>query len=195
MPPVRRPPLFSSTERRKRLADKISATGFPAMAPCPQCQSQPGAVCMVRKGYKSCSSCLRKNITCGGSFSDAEFDALESQKEELRRQHREERERLVALAHQLLASQRAQERIEQKLERVTARQSELVDQEARLLGELDEVAPGSVDPEPPVALMSTADFSWDDPEVLAMMQDSGGIPEHLLGGSSSKACLAPVCIP
>ena len=129
---------------------------------------------MVRKGYKSCSSCLKKNMSCGGTFSEAEFQRLEVQKQKLQRQHREERERLASLARQLLASQEAQQNLEAKLERVTARQSEMVDQEARMLGELDDFTAGPSVPESPVALLSAVDFSWDDPELLALMPDSGG---------------------
>ncbi len=81
MPPVRTP-KFSSTDRRKRLACRIEQLGFPAMAPCPQCvESQ--SVCIVQKQSSRCSCCTRKNIRCGGNFSDAEFDQLESQKTEL----------------------------------------------------------------------------------------------------------------
>ena len=168
MPPA---PIPNSTIRRRLLASKIDHLGFPAMAPCPQCESS-GAQCVVRKGYRSCSSCLRKNVSCGGTFSEAEFQRLETQKQRLRKQHQKERERLASLARQLLEAQEAQHSIELKLERVTARQSEMVDQEARMLGELDDIPAGPSIPESPVAIMSELDFSWAlDPEVLVTGSD------------------------
>ena len=60
--------------------------------------------------------------------------------------------------------------------------------EARALEELDGITPCRTDliiPEPPkaaaisgdpVALMLDVEFSWDDPEILTIMQDPGGIP-------------------
>ena len=65
--------------------------------------------------------------------------------------------------------------------------------EARALEELDGITSYRDDlviPKPPkvaaipgdpVALMSDVEFSWDDPEILAMMQDSDSISGQDLG--------------
>lgn len=188
MPPVRTDPHTSSTARRKRLAAKIDLLGFPAMAPCPQCVTS-GAKCVIQKSSGRCSSCTKKNITCDGNFSDAEFDSLEAQKQKLFDRKMEARSRLTALAWELLATQKEHDKLDRQLERVHRRQEDMVELEARALEALDEITPPRLDlvvPEPPrpqavsgdpVALMSDADFSWGDPEMLALMQDPGGSPE------------------
>ena len=160
MPPERN---NNSTGRRHRTAAKIKALGFATMAPCPQCQKS-GAVCYVLKGCARCSSCERKNVTCGGTFSDAEFDSLERKKAELRQQSQDTRSLLSNLASQMLvmqkslvATQRRQESIERQLDKVTARQSEMVVQETRFLEELDDHLMGDFDPN--IAIISNLDFS------------------------------------
>ena len=97
MPPVRTDPNKSSTIRRKCLADKIDLLDFPAMAPCPQCVAS-GAKYVIQKSSTRCSSCTRKNISCDGNFSNAEFDSLEAQKQKLFVQKMETRSRLTKLA-------------------------------------------------------------------------------------------------
>ena len=191
MPPVRTDPDKSSTARRKRLAAKIDLPGFPAMAPCPQ-RVSPGARCVIQKSSARCSSCTKKNITCDGNLSDAEPDSLESQKQKLFRHKAEARSRLTKLAWELLATQKENDRLDRQLEKVHRRQEEMVELEARALEALDEITPARTDlviPEPPkataipgdpVALMSDVEFSWDDSEMLALMQgldDSPG-PGH-----------------
>ena len=189
MPPVRTDPSKSSTARRKRLADKIDLLGFPAMAPCPQCVSS-GAKCWIQKNSARCSSCNRKNIVCDGNFSEAEFDSLEAQKTKLKVQRVEARSRLTKLAWALLAAQKEQDKLDTQLDKIHRRQEQMVELEAKALDELDGIIPCRTDlvvPEPskpqavsgaPVALMSDVDFSWDDSEFLAMMQDPGGILEQ-----------------
>ena len=168
--------------QRKRLADKIDLLGFPTMAPCPQC-IRSNSVCVVRQGYSRCSCCTRKNISCGGTFSDAEFNSLEHRKSELKRKSEEVRGRLTGLAHQvtalaqqILSEQRLHSSIERQLESITAKQSEMVDREARLLGELSE-EPGGVQ----LALMSP-DFSLDDPSWTAFLSGlEGGTDQQVPG--------------
>lgn len=188
MPPARSDISSSSTARRKRLADKIEALGSPAMAPCPQCVAG-GAVCVIQKSSARCARCLRKNLRCDGVFSDAEFDSLEAQKTELSRKRAEARSRLTNLAWELLAVQKEYDSLDKKLEKVHNCQEDMVAREVRALEELDEITPRRRDlvspveavtnpfaADVPVALMSDVDFSWDDPEVLAMWRDSGGNP-------------------
>ena len=180
------PPVRNSTERRHRTADKIKALGFLTMSPCPQCQKS-GALCYVLKGCSRCSSCERKNVTCGGTFSDAEFDSLERKKQELRQQSQDTRSQLANLASQmllmqksLLATQRRQESIERQLERVTARQSEMVVQEAQLLEQLEDHATGDFGPD--LAIMSGLDFSWDGLVAESLvLGDPGGIARGVQG--------------
>lgn len=175
MPPVRTAKL-SSTDRRKRLAAKIEQLGFPAMAPCPQCVSS-GSVCVVQKGSSRCSCCVRKNVACGGTFSDAEFDALEAQKTDLLKKKMEARSRLTALAWELLAVQKEQESLDVRLNKIHSRQEKMIEEEARALEELDTFTGGS---DEPLALMSGVDFSLGpdllDWEVALRPTQPGGMP-------------------
>ena len=119
---------------------------------------------------------MRKNIQCGGTFSDAEFDSLENQKQKLQRERVAIRDQLVSLAHQIIAAQRLQSSIEQRLDSVTAKQSEMVDREARLLGELE-----SADPGQELAVMSDG-FSLDDPSWSAFVAGlDGGTDQQVMG--------------
>jgi hypothetical protein len=161
--PLVRTPKFSSAERRARLADKIERLGFPTMAPCPQCLASK-SVCVVKKNSTKCSCCVRKNIKCGGTFSDTEFDQLEAQKTEILRKKVEARAWLTALAWEFLQLQKDHNALDQELEKVHNRQEEMVDQEARALEELGESVMG--DPQEQGALMSDELFSWVDLDTL-----------------------------
>ena len=165
---------FPKSEQRKRLASKIELLGHPAMAPCPQC-TKSGGFCVVKEGYARCSSCVKKNIQCSGTFSDAEFDSLESRKQELKRKSQEARAHLASLARQILAAQQVQESLDRQIEGITSRQSAMVDREARLLGELDHEDPGLQ-----LAVMSD-DFSLDDPSWAALLADPGGTGQRVAG--------------
>jgi hypothetical protein len=168
----------SSTDRRHRLASRIDQLGFPAMAPCPQCIDS-NSICVVQKSSTRCSCCIRKNIACGGTFSDAEFDALEVQKRNLFLKKMEARSRLRSLAFELLAVQKETEQLDKALDKVHARQEKMIDQEARALSELDTFT-GSPSGDP-LAFMSDLDFSVDPsfvlvPEVPESRPPSGGSP-------------------
>ena len=153
MPPVHTAKL-SSTDRRKHLADKIDQTGFPAMAPCPQCVSSRSH-CIVQKGASHCSCYLRKNVAYGGTFSDAKFDALENQKTDLLRKKVKARSRLTSLAWELLSLQKEHDSLDKKLDRIHNRQEKMIEEEARALEELDTF---TGDPEP-LAVISSLDFN------------------------------------
>merc|ERR1712098_72602 len=185
MPPVRTAKL-SSTDRRKCLADKIDQTGFPAMAPCPQCVSS-GSHCIVRKGASCCLCCLRKNVAYGGTFSDAKFDALENQKTDLLRKKVKARSRLTSLAWGLLSLQKEHDSLDKKLDRIHNRQEKMIEEEARALEELDTF---TGDPEP-LAVISSLDFnlgselsSWilagveepQPPDLVVAVSGSGDSP-------------------
>jgi hypothetical protein len=171
MPPVRTPKP-SSTDRRKRLAEKIERLGFRTMAPCPQCVESKSA-CVVKRNAAKCSCCTRKNIRCGGTFSDAEFDELEAKKTEVLRKKVEARARLTALAWEITAMQKEHEKLDKELDKILVRQDEMVDQEARALEELEDANEG--DPNGQVALLSDELFSWVDLDG-PLMQGFGGIP-------------------
>jgi hypothetical protein len=117
--------------------------------------------CVIQKSSLRCSSCLRKNIHCDGVFSDAEFDLLEAKKTDLNRKRMETRSRLTNLAWEL--------------------QEKMVALEAQALDELDGLTPSRSDivVGDPVTLMSDVVFSWDDSEILAMIQGRGGSPEQI----------------
>ena len=83
---------------------------------------------------------------------------MEAQRTELSRRKMEARSRLTALAWELLGVQKEHDKLDKKLEVIHRKQEEMVDQEARSLGELDTFV-GLDDPS--VAMMSDVDFSWE----------------------------------
>ena len=138
-------------------------------------------MCVIQKSLVCCSACIRKNIWCDGVFFEAEFEALESKKTELKWQQLEARSRLTRLVYELLAAEKDVDKLDRKLEKVHDRQEEMVALEARALEELDGITLHRDDlviseppkvaaiPGDPVALMLDMEFFWDDPEILAMM--------------------------
>jgi len=169
---AKRLPKPSSTDRRKRLADKIDSLGFPAMAPCPQCV-ESHSICVVQKGSSRCSCCVRKNVACGGTFSDAEFDALEAKKSEIAVKKMNARSKLTSLAWELLAVQKEHDALDAQFLKIHQRQEKMVEQEARALEELDLFIS---DTNPlDLAVMSDDLFSWNDP------------PLGLLDGTEQRA--------
>jgi hypothetical protein len=192
MPPVRSDTGSSVTARRKELASRIDRLGVIAMAPCPQCVAS-GAVCVIHKCSSRCSACVRKNIRCDGMFSAAEFDSLESKKEEIFQKKMETRVRLRRLAFELLAVQKEAEVLDVKLEKIQRKQDDMLALEARALEELDEITPRREElvnpgrekpfaiPGEPIAIMSELDFNIEDPEILAMLNGVGGTPGSVPG--------------
>jgi len=149
------------------------------MAPCPQCQSS-GTVCIVKKGYKRCGPCTRKNVGCGGNFSEAAFDTLEKKRDELRAKSRLGRKQMKVFMRQLLRQQEEVIKCDEKLEEITRRMDAMVDLEARALGELVDSAPDPSDPEQQVMDFDDDFFLWDDPSLL-----SYGLPEIPESSSSN----------
>ena len=98
-------------------------------------------------------------MVCGGTFSDAEFDALEAQKNEISVKKMEARARLTALAWELLAVQKESDVLDKKFDKIHRRQELMIEQEARALDELDTFT-GGVSSEP-LAMLSDLDFSVD----------------------------------
>jgi hypothetical protein len=86
--------------------------------------------------------------------------------------------RLRKLAWELLATQKEQEALDKDLEKVHAKQEEMIEEEARFLEELDTFT--GMEPEGPIALMSDVPFSWDDFD-KTVGHPSGGTAESLLG--------------
>jgi hypothetical protein len=110
--------------------------------------------------------------------SDAEFDRLQSKKDEILRKKVEARVRLRKLAWEVLATQKEQEALDKDLEKIHAKQEEMIEEEARFLEELDTFT--GMDPEGPIALMSDEFFSWDDSS-LALLQGPGDTPVQTSG--------------
>jgi hypothetical protein len=176
-------PKPNSTQRRKILAKSVEALGSKAMAPCPQCQSS-NSTCVVHKSSKSCAACLRKNIPCGGRFSEAEFDKLEARKVKLRTQKMEARARLRTLAWEMMAAYKEDAKLDAELSRIQDRQEQMMEEEARALDELDLFVEAG---NPEVALMSDLDFSLGDPsweQLLIEPPDGGGTPPSVPEGGS-----------
>jgi len=176
-----RAPKLSSTDRRRRLAARVESLGSFAMAACPQCESSH-SICVVHKSSSSCAACLRKNIKCGGRFSDAEFDALEARKAELRQKKMAARARLRSLAWEMVAAQKVEEQLDAQLSRIHDRQERMMDEESRALDELDCFVE---DAGAQVALMTELDFSLGDPSWEALL----AVPEHPAGGDTQPSVL------
>ena len=152
------PPVRTRAVQYRDLGDSIIELGVKPMAPCPQCKNA-GVVCVVRKGYKKCGPCTRKNMTCGGNFSKAEFDKLSRKKAELREQSREAQSLMMALVQELVKTQKKVADAERRIAVLVKRQEGMADREADALGELD--AP--LEPIGEVAVMDDDPFCWADP--------------------------------
>ena len=149
---------LSSTNRRARLADKIDRLGFATMAPCPECV-ESNSICVIHKSSSRCSVCQRKNIKCGGVFSDAEFDSLERKKEEISKKKMDARARLTVLAWEILALQKQHDELDRMHSKIIDRQEKMVEQEARALDELDLFVEFG---DPQLAMMSPVSFPIGD---------------------------------
>ncbi|KAK5441418.1 hypothetical protein LTS15_011287 [Exophiala xenobiotica] len=119
---------LSKPQQRLRLAAKIEAHGSLNMTPCPPCVAS-NSLCIVREGNARCSTCTRKNVTCGNIFSDALYDSMEMQKRELKAHRRAIQVQIAGLGQQLPA-------IEQQIDRLEEKQKQMVDRESEMMGEL-----------------------------------------------------------
>ena len=153
----------SRSERYRNLGDSIDELGIPAMAPCPQC-IRSGSTCIVRRGYKKCGACTRKNMSCGGNFSRAEFDRASKTKAKLQEQSRQGQELMLALAEELVKTQKRVADAERRIAFLVKRQKDMADREARALGELE----GS-DDAADLAMLDDNPFLWEDPMFDAVM--------------------------
>ncbi len=70
-------------------------------------------------------------------FSEEEFDTLEAQKTEIAVQKMNARARLTALAWEMLAIEKEQKRLDERLAEIYHRQGEMIELESRALAELD----------------------------------------------------------
>ena len=75
-------------------------------------------MCIIKKNLKKYSCYIRKNITCGRTFSDTKFDELETAKIEVLRKKVEARARLTALAYEFLAVTKEQEALDKRLDKI-----------------------------------------------------------------------------
>ena len=161
-------------EQYRNLGDAIIALGVEAMAPCPQCV-KAGVVCVVRKGYKKCGPCTKKNMTCGGNFSKAEFDRLGAKKAELRQQSEAGQTLMAQLVEELLKTQKKVADAERRIAVLHRRQERMADREARALGELE----GDGSSEEEAAVMDVDPFFWDDPSFDAVIFSDPAFPLEL----------------
>jgi hypothetical protein len=195
----------SETPEYRRLGNNICATGTIAMAPCPQCQKS-GVTCIVRKGNKRCGPCTKKNVVCGGNFSQTVFDNLERKKQELRQRSVEGRKLMRVFAKQLLAQDKRQADLERRLDEISRRQEAMLDRESVALGEMDEVAAESGEMEAEIMGFEDDFFLYDDPSGLSSGWSPGpinsgleaGVPDllpssgrHPLGFASSDGSVPP----
>lgn len=113
-------------------------------------------------------------MSCGGNFSRVEFDRANKKKEELREQSRQGQELMLALAEELLKTQKRVADAERRIAVLVKRQEEMADREARALGELEE--DGST---ADLAVMDENPFLWEDPmfEVVMFSDPSVPLPE------------------
>lgn len=110
-------------------------------------------------------------MTCGGNFSRVEFDRASKKKEELREQSRQGQELMLALAEELLKTQKRVADAERRIAVLVKRQEEMADREARALGELEEDG-SSAD----LAVMDDNPFLWEDPMFEAVMFSDPSLP-------------------
>ena len=182
------PPPRSRADQYHDLGDAIIQLGVETMAPCPQCK-KAGTVCVIRKGYRKCGPCMKKNMVCGGFFSKAEFDKLSRKKAELREQSAAGQKMMLQLAQELLKTQKEVADAERRAAILTRRQEEMADREAQALGELDESSDSVVVPspdkpasdpslptEPLFAIMDDDPFCWDDPSFEGVIFSDPSVP-------------------
>ena len=173
--------------RYRTLGDLICRTGV-EMAPCPQCQ-RSGTTCVVRKGYKNCGPCTRKNMNCGGTFRQTEFDSLDRKRAELADRVRKGQQMMRVFMRQMVAQQKEIENAEKRLQEISRRMDVMVDREARALGELSELAPSAEEPEQEVMGFEDDFFLMDDPELLSWGLEPE--PRETIPGAPSLPSVGP----
>jgi len=190
----------SSTSRRHIAVAKIEKLGRQLfeMGRCTPCQNSD-SFCWVLEGRSKCSSCLKKGVgNCDGNFSEAEFDALERKKQEIKEKAAEQRAEIGRLAAEaasayaavaaataaLAKAQQEESRLELQAGKYAEAQSRMLRQELDALEALEEASPTG----PPVAVLSDVDFLWDDSAVMEFLRDDGNNFPPASGGSDSVAC-------
>lgn len=136
----------TSTQRRAGTAKSIEILGVKllGMGRCTRCQEKD-LTCFMVKGYARCNSCTEKNVKyCDGVFSDAEFGSVERAKADLKIQQEAQRAevgRLAAAAASafaaLSAAQEKEIQLGQRLDKLTAKQSDMLLKELAALDALD----------------------------------------------------------
>lgn len=134
------------------------------MGRCTPCQ-KTDSFCFVLEGRNKCSSCLKKGVRdCDGNFSEAEFEALERKKQDLRRQvssqQAEVGRRAAEAASAFAALAQAQQeahRLERRMEEYAGAQSRMLRRELDALDALEEANPSGL----PTAVLSGEEFVWD----------------------------------
>jgi len=106
-------------------------------------------------------------VTCGGNFSQTEFDTLEKKKQETRAKCRQGRKMMVVFARQLIKQEQQVANLEKKLADLSRRQDLMLDREARVLGELDAEASSSREPDLEVMGFEDDFFLMDDPNLIS----------------------------
>lgn len=131
------------------------------------------STCMVKKGYKKCGPCMKKGMSCGGNFSQANFDKWEKKREELENQARVCRKLMKVFARQLDAQRKQLEHVQEKIDTIVARRDAMLEHEARALGLMDEM--GAEASEVDQFDFNDPLFLQDDPEGLEMPMFSLGV--------------------
>lgn len=81
----------SSSVRRHRVASKIEDLGvLSLMAPCSRCE-RLGLLCFVHGSHAKCSECTKANVSCDGTFSEAEWEQIQDEKRKLKEELRKVR--------------------------------------------------------------------------------------------------------
>lgn len=126
--------------RQRRVGENIcrDSVGIEAMDPCPECRASR-TTCMVKKGYKKCGPCMKKGMSCGGNFSQANFDKWDKKRAELEAQAATCRHLMKVFKRQLEAQRKQLDRVQEKIDKIVVRRDAMLDHEARALGLMDEM--------------------------------------------------------
>lgn len=121
-------------------------------------------------------------MTCGGNFSRVDFDRASRKKEELREQSRQGQQLMAALVKELLETQKKVADAERRIAVLVKRQEEMMDREARALGEMEEEG-DSAD----LGVLDDNPFLWVDPMFEAVMFSDPSVPLPEVPGELQRA--------
>lgn len=136
-------PSSSSTSRRHTLADFIAVFGNEMVKKCSTCAKHQ-RVCKVHVRSGKCSECLRRNQRCDVKVTESEFRRLAAEKEKLKRQIQESRDKqeVAFKAHEaaleeLRVARAREDRLRQQMDLLDRRADEAIAVEERNIQELE----------------------------------------------------------